>query len=284
MKSGAYAFGFAAIGLHEADEFLGSIAGQGPVHQFLFHAAEFGEFRQQDLSAEGDDQIGTVSNGRVGGDAAESVAAAAFDTDAKFIQGSGLALLTIDLHDPFEGAADGFGDELLFALRLLLFEDDQGFVESRIMPKQIRLEIADLQVLTAEAQHGDTAHIGVIGIGHEEFGEDSRILTGAAAASLMVQELDAIHILEGTLTVMGTRRREIYGRDVFALAPCVEQAVRVFLIFSGDSVAQFIVHGFADHIQVAVLAEYGGDEKPVVGGAHPTIIAMVSHEGPACIF
>ena len=144
---------------------------------------------------------------------------------------------------------------------------------------QVVHKILHLQVLAAQAQHGNAAHIRVVGIGRQQFAEQGGILAGSTAAALVVQELDAVHILKQTVRF---HHRFFYAQirpaDVRTPGIQLDQQLHFLFVLAGNGIAQCVVQRLANDIQVAVLAENGGNKEPVVGGTHAAIAAVVTIE------
>ena len=104
----------------------------GTVEQVLFCTTQFRKLRKQYFTPQCHQQVAGVSNSRIGGDTAKTIAATAFYADAQFIQCSRLSFYCINLHQAFKGFYDGLGNKLLLALRLLLFKNVQWFIKARV--------------------------------------------------------------------------------------------------------------------------------------------------------
>ena len=170
-----------------------------------------------------------------------------------------------------------------FGAAPLLFKHEQRLVETGVEGEDLPPEIVQLQVLATEAEHGHPGHVGVIGVGSQQLTQHRRILARAAAAALVGQEFDAIHVgkypLSGKVALFEPQGG---GSDfVGCFAGLVEphQLAGKVLVLPGFGVAQFLFQRLADDVQVAVFAEHGGNEQPVVGRAHPPVGTVEAPEG-----
>ena len=66
--------------------------------------------------------------------------------------------------------------------------------------------------------------------------------------------------------------------DVRPAGMRVNQPLHFWQVFADNGIAQFKMQGLANDIQIAVLAENGRDEQPVIGGAHAAVAAVVTVE------
>ncbi len=78
-KPGMHRLGARGVGLHQVVEALGELIGGAAVDQFLLDAVELRKFGEDGFAAEFAEQIGDIAEGWIGGDAAESVGAAALE-------------------------------------------------------------------------------------------------------------------------------------------------------------------------------------------------------------
>jgi len=107
-----------------------------------------------------------------------------------------LTIQPVNFYQPFESFANGFRNQLFFALRLLLFINIQRLVETGVSFFEVIQEILYLQILASQAQNSYTSNIGMVCIGSEEFSQDRRILADPATSALVIQKFYSIDIFK----------------------------------------------------------------------------------------
>src|SRR6218665_3577288 len=107
----------------------------------------------------------------------------------------------------------------------------------------------------------------MIGISCKQFAQYGCILPYPSASTLVIQELNAIYVWkhpvfpELSSSAIGGKRNGFY---IFLVFIGFYELMGVCFVFFGNSISQFVVQGFPDHIQVAVFAKYGWDKQPIV--------------------
>src|SRR5277367_1169459 len=135
------------------DQAVGDFGAGAAIDEILFDAAEFRKFREDGAAAERCENIGSVTDGGIGGEAGKTVRAAAFQAYTQTGKRSGGALRFVSLHQAEKRAANCFAEHGGFGSAVLLFDDDEGFIKMGIPLAQLLAEYRDLGVLAAETEN-----------------------------------------------------------------------------------------------------------------------------------
>ena len=92
------------------DDLVVNFRGSRPTGQHMFAADPFDGLAHDGRSAQIDQAVAQIADGRIGGYARGCVASAAFDSHEKFTHGEGLFLLLPRFGSHFPGGPDGFFD------------------------------------------------------------------------------------------------------------------------------------------------------------------------------
>src|SRR5277367_4553941 len=142
------------------DEAVGDFGARAAIDEVLFDAAEFGKFREDGAAAERGENIGSVTDGGIGGKAGKAVGASALEAHAEAGKRSGGALRFVGFHQAEKCAANRFAEHGGFGAAVLLFDDDEGLSEIWISFVQFLAQNRDLRVLAAETENGGAGDIG----------------------------------------------------------------------------------------------------------------------------
>ena len=178
------------------DEAVGDLGARATIDEILFDAAEFRKFRKDGAAAERGENIGSVTDGWIGGKAGKTVGASAFQAQTEAGKRSGGALRFVGFHQAEKSAANCFAEHGGFGAAVLLFDDDQWLIKIGIPFAQFLAEYRDLGVLAAETENRGSGNVGVIDVTGDEAAEIIGIFARAAAAAFVQEETDAVYILK----------------------------------------------------------------------------------------
>src|SRR5277367_4765682 len=142
------------------DETVGDVGARAAIDEILFHATEFRKFREDGAAAERGENIGSVTDGGIGGKAGKTVRTSAFQAHAEAGKRSGGALRFVGFHQAEKCAANCLAEHGGFGAAVLLFDDDEGLIKIGIPLAQLLAEDRDLRVLAAETENRSTGDIG----------------------------------------------------------------------------------------------------------------------------
>src|SRR5690606_18851786 len=196
VECGADGFGGIGVSPHKVDKPVGLLVVYAAVDQFLFNAAEFRKFREYSRGAKRYQQVGSVADGRVCRNTGKSIRASALESHDKLAQWRGFALQPVRLNQAKECAADRMGQQVLFSAFLLLFQDDERFRKIRILLADFFFQQVDLRVLTTEAKHRGSGHVGIVDIACNKAAQGFCILSRAPTPAFVGQEFYSVNILE----------------------------------------------------------------------------------------
>src|SRR3954467_6212407 len=100
----------------------------------------------------------------------------------------------------------------------------------------------------------------------------------------MIQELYAIYIFKKALFYTCSCWIEIEMLDIGSSLVFFEQILGKLFILVGNSISQFIVHGFPNHVEVPVFAKDHWYKKPIISGTYRAITAPISHKSSIPVF
>src|SRR5437588_2302188 len=138
-----------------------------------------------------------------------------------------------------------------------------------------------LRVLAPKAQHRRTGNVGMVQIPGNQSTEVPGIFARAAASPLVGEELDSIHVLKQSMYSLVA----IFGRLSIVLngvhSPFTIQMrefTDLLAIDLGRSVSEPFFEGFAQNVDIAVLAEDQRYNQPVITRACLAVSASVAQE------
>src|SRR5215475_14987830 len=100
----------------------------------------------------------------------------------------------VGLDQPLKSLLDRTRQHGKFRSALLLFQYHERFIETLIPPLNVFAQNVDLRVLATQAENSRAGDVGVVKISSDEPAQIVCVFTRSAAASLMQQKPDAIHI------------------------------------------------------------------------------------------
>ncbi len=126
VEAGAHGRGAGGIVAHQLNEAIADFFVLAAIDQFLLHAAQLREFRENRSAAQSGKQIGGVSDGGIRGDAGEAVGAPALQTDAQIGERSGSALRLVGFDQPEKRLPDRVRHHCRLGTAALLLENEQA--------------------------------------------------------------------------------------------------------------------------------------------------------------
>src|SRR6266550_3646347 len=194
LESGANGFRAGGVVPHELNESVRHFNSHAAVDQFLLHAAQFRKLRKNSSSAQHNEQIGRVPDGRIRGEAGKAVGAAALQAQRKVRQRRRLPLGFVRFDQTQKRFADGARNHRGLRRTLLLLENQQWLVEMGIAARDLLLQYGDLCILATQAENRGAGYVRMVDVTREQTAQIIGVLPRAPTAAFMHQEFDPVDI------------------------------------------------------------------------------------------